>query len=61
VAGTDSREDDEAAKIELTYSNTSNINPARQMLGKLVVCISQVAWTKLWYLSYAPSRMLREG
>jgi hypothetical protein len=42
VAGTDSREDDEAAKIELTYSNTSNINPARQMLGKLVVCISQV-------------------
>jgi len=38
----DSREDDAAAKIELTYSNTSDVNRARQMLGRLVVCIIQV-------------------
>jgi hypothetical protein len=43
MAGTDSGEDGEAAKIEPTYSNTSDINRASQMLRRLVVCIIQVA------------------
>ena len=38
----DFREDDEAAKIELTYSTTSDINRAKPTLRKLVVCIIQV-------------------
>ena len=42
MAGTDSGEDGEAAKIEPTYSNTSDINRASQMLRRLVVCIIQV-------------------
>ena len=42
VAGTGSGEGAEAAKIEPTYSNTSDINRARQMLRRLVVCIIQV-------------------
>ena len=42
LAGTGTQEGDEAAKIELTYSNTSDINRARQMLGRLLVCIIRV-------------------
>ena len=38
----DSQGDDEAAKIELTYSIPSHINRARPTLGTLVVCIIQV-------------------
>ena len=42
LAGTDSREDDEAAKIELTYSTTRDINRAGPTFEVLVVCIIQV-------------------
>jgi predicted alpha/beta-hydrolase family hydrolase len=42
LAETDSREDDEAAKIELTYSTTRDINRARPTFEMLVVCIIQV-------------------
>jgi hypothetical protein len=42
LAGTDSREDDEAAKIDLTYSTTRDINRARPTFEMLVVCIIQV-------------------
>ena len=40
------REDDEAAKIELTYSTTSAVNRARPTLGRLIVCIIQVSAKK---------------
>jgi hypothetical protein len=42
LAGTDSWEDDEAAKIYLTYSTTRDINRARPTFEMLVVCIIQV-------------------
>ena len=42
LAGADSREDDEAAKLELTYSTMSGIHRVRPTLGRLVVCIIQV-------------------
>src|ERR1035441_10214204 len=48
MAGTDSGEDGEAAKIEPTYSNTSDINRASQMLRRLVVCIIQVVQKQQW-------------
>ena len=43
LAGTDSREDDEAAKIDLTYSTTRDINRAGPTFEMLVVCIIQVS------------------
>jgi hypothetical protein len=42
LAGRNFREDDEAAKIQLTYSTRSDINRVRLALGTLVVCIIQV-------------------
>lgn len=43
MAGTGSREGDEATRIELTYSTTGGISRAKRALGTLVVCIIQVA------------------
>jgi hypothetical protein len=43
LAETDSREDDEAAKIELIYSTTRDINRAGPTFEMLVVCIIQVS------------------
>ena len=45
MAGTDFGEDDEAAKLELTYSTPSDINRAKPTFGMLVVCIIQVVHT----------------
>ena len=42
LAETASREDDDAAKIDLTYSTTRDINRARPTFEVLVVCIIQV-------------------
>src|ERR1035441_5024069 len=42
LAETDSREDDDAAKIDLTYSTTRDINRARPTFEVLVVRIIQV-------------------
>ena len=42
LAGTDSREDDEAAKIDLTYSTTRDINRLRLASGTLLACLIQV-------------------
>ena len=42
MAGLDSREDDERAEIELTYSILDDINQARPAFGRLAVCIIQV-------------------
>jgi len=47
LAGPDSQEDDEAAKIELTYSTPDDINRARLASGTLAVCIIQVLPTEL--------------
>ena len=44
LAGTDSREDDKAAKLELTYSTTNDINRAGPTLEMLVVCITHVKY-----------------
>jgi hypothetical protein len=38
----DSREDDELAEIELTYSILDDINQARPAFGRTAVCIIQV-------------------
>ena len=38
----DSREDDELAEIELTYSILDDINQARPAFGRPAVCIIQV-------------------
>ena len=43
MAGLDSREDDERAEIELTYSILDDINQARPAFGRLAVCIIQVS------------------
>ena len=51
LGGPDSREDDGAAKIDLTYSTLSDINRARRAFGLLGVCISQVIWTRPRYYS----------
>ena len=45
LGGTDSREDDELAEIELTYSILDDINQARAALGRPNVCIIQVKGT----------------
>ena len=42
MAGLDSREDDELAEIELTYSILDDINQARPAFGRSAVCIIQV-------------------
>ena len=42
MAGLDSREDDELAEIELTYSILDDINQARPAFGRPAVCIIQV-------------------
>lgn len=42
MAGLDSREDDELAEIELTYSILDDINQARPAFGRPDVCIIQV-------------------
>jgi hypothetical protein len=42
LAGLDSREDDELAEIELTYSILDDINQARPAFGRPAVCIIQV-------------------
>ena len=42
MAGLDSREDDELAEIELTYSILDDINHVRPALGRPGVCIIQV-------------------
>ena len=42
MAGLDSREGNELAKIELTYSILDDINQARPALGRPAVCIIQV-------------------
>jgi hypothetical protein len=43
LAESDSREDGEAAEIELTYSSTGGISRAKPALGTLKVCIIQVS------------------
>ena len=43
LAETDSRENDDAAKIELTYSTAREINRARPTFEMLVMCIIQVS------------------
>jgi hypothetical protein len=43
LAETDSWEDDEAAKIYLTYSTTRDINRTGPTFEMLVVCIIQVS------------------
>jgi hypothetical protein len=47
MAGTGSREGDEATRIELTYSTTGGISRAKRALGTVVVCIIQVSWFTL--------------
>ena len=42
MAGLDSREDDELAEIELTYSILDDINQGRPAFGRPAVCIIQV-------------------
>jgi hypothetical protein len=42
MAGTGSREGDEATRIELTYSTTGGISRAKRAVGTLMVCIIQV-------------------
>ena len=44
MAGLDSREDDELAEIELTYSILDDINQARSAFGRPAVCIIQVQY-----------------
>jgi hypothetical protein len=41
LAGTDSREGDETAKTDLTYSTTGGISRAEPALAALIVCIIQ--------------------
>ena len=49
----DSREDDELAEIELTYSILDDINQARPAFGRPAVCIIQV--TRLCFAGSATS------
>jgi hypothetical protein len=42
LAALDSREDDELAEIELTYSILDDINQARPAFGSPAMCIIQV-------------------
>jgi hypothetical protein len=56
LAGKDFREDDEAAKIELTHSTTSGINRVDPALGTLVVCIIQVT-TSYGAVEQSPLRL----
>jgi hypothetical protein len=46
LAETDSREDDDAAKIDLAYSTTRDISRARPTFRTLVVCIIQVTFSQ---------------
>ena len=48
MAGLDSREDDELAEIELTYSILDDINQARPAFGRPAVCIIQVLKRKFF-------------
>jgi hypothetical protein len=61
LAGTDSWEDDEAAKIYLTYSTTRDINRARPTFEMLVVCIIQVLLGRLALQGTAAERTPSEA
>jgi hypothetical protein len=56
MAGTGSREGDEATRIELTYSTTGGISRAKRALGTVMVCIIQVILYTIPALSKAGSR-----
>ena len=47
MAGLDSREDDELAEIELTYSILDDINQARPAFGRPAVCIIRAYYSSL--------------
>jgi hypothetical protein len=51
LAGLDSREDDELAEIELTYSILDDINQARPAFGRPAVCIIRAIAMRVFVLT----------